>query len=153
MEQFAPSLTVACPAHGGPDRVRQVSHVYGEAATVTPARLLLSAERLAWAGTSCGVVGAVLLSIRAVLNGGGGAASVPLLVAACVCFGYAVACYGLAHARRIGAFLVSVAGAAPAAGRGRAGGVVLRAVQRGIHDGHVMVLSSRGRCEDRASSV
>ena len=104
MEQFAPSLTVACPAHGGPDHVRQVSHVYGEAATVTPARLLLSAERLAWAGTACGVLGAVLLSIRAVLSGG--AASVPLLVAACVCFGYAVACYGLAHARRVGAFLV-----------------------------------------------
>jgi hypothetical protein len=73
---------------------------------VTPARLLLSAQRLAWAGTACGVLGAVLLSVRAVLSGGGGAASVPLLVAACVCFGYAVACYGLAHARRIGAFLV-----------------------------------------------
>ena len=105
MEQFAPSLTVACPAHGGHDHVRRVSHVYGEAATATPARLLLSAQRLAWAGTACGVLGAVLLSVRAVLNGGG-AASVPLLVAACVCFGYAVACYGLAHARRIGAFLV-----------------------------------------------
>jgi hypothetical protein len=90
--------------HGGPDHVRRVSRVYGEAATVTPARLLLSAERLAWAGTACGVLGAVLLLIRAVLNGG--AASVPLLVAACVCFGYAVACYGLAYARRIGAFLV-----------------------------------------------
>ena len=106
MEQFAPSLTVACPAHGGPDHVRRVSHVYGEAAAVTPARLLLSAERLAWAGTACGVLGAVLLSIRAVLSGGGGAASVPLLVAACVCCGYAVACYGLAYARRVGAFLV-----------------------------------------------
>ena len=105
MEQFTPSLTVACPAHGGPNHVRRVSHVYGEAATATPARLLLSAERLAWAGTACGVLGAVLLSIRAVLKGGG-AASVPLLVAACVCFGYAVACYGLAYARRIGAFLV-----------------------------------------------
>ena len=80
--------------------------MYGEAATATPARLLLSAERLAWAGTACGVLGAVLLSIRAVLNGGGGAASVPLLVAAVVCFGYAIACYGLAYARRIGAFLV-----------------------------------------------
>jgi len=104
MERFAPSLTVACPVHGGPDHVRRVSRVYGDAATVTPARLLLSAERLAWAGTACGVLGAVLLLIRAVLNGG--AASVPLLVAACVCFGYAVACYGLAYARRIGAFLV-----------------------------------------------
>ena len=106
MEQFAPSLTVACPAHGGTDHVRRVSRVYGEAATVAPARLLLSAERLAWAGTACGVLGAVLLVVRAVLSGGGGAASVPLLIAACVCFGYAVACYGLAHARRIGAFLV-----------------------------------------------
>ena len=80
--------------------------MYGEAAGVAPARLLLSAGRLAWAGTACGVLGAVLLSVRAVLNGGGGAASVLLLAAACVCFGYAVACYGLAHARRIGAFLV-----------------------------------------------
>ena len=71
----------------------------------TPARLLLSAQRLAWAGTAFGVLGAVLLLVRAVLNGGG-AASVPLLVAACVCFGYAVACYALAYARRIGAFLV-----------------------------------------------
>ncbi len=79
--------------------------MYGEAGTATPARLLLSAERLAWAGTACGVLGAVLLSIRAVLNGGG-AASVALLVAAVVCFGYAIACYGLAYARRIGAFLV-----------------------------------------------
>jgi hypothetical protein len=103
VEQSAPSLTVACPAHGGPDHIRRVSHVYGEAATATPARLLVSAERLAWAGTACGVLGAVLLSVRAVLGGG---ASVPLLVAACVCFGYAVACYGLAYARRIGAFLV-----------------------------------------------
>jgi len=106
VEQSAPSLTVACPAHGGPDHVRRVSRVYGEAAALTPARLLLSAERLAWAGTACGVLGAVLLSVRAALNGGGGAASVPLLVAACVCFGYAVACYGLAYARRVGAFLV-----------------------------------------------
>ena len=105
MEQSAPSLTVACPAHGGPDHVRRVSRVYGEAAALTPARLLLSAERLAWAGTACGVLGAVLLSVRAVLNGGG-AASVLLLAAACVCFGYAVACYGLAYARRVGAFLV-----------------------------------------------
>jgi hypothetical protein len=106
VEQFAPSLTVACPAHGGPDHVRQVSAVYGDAATVTPARLLLSAERLAWVGTAFGVLGAVLLAIRAALTGGGGAASVPLLVAAVVCLGYAVACYGLAYARRIGAFLV-----------------------------------------------
>jgi hypothetical protein len=104
VEQFAPSLTVACPAHGGPDHVRRVSAVYGDAATATPARLLLSAERLAWAGTACGVLGAVLLSIRAVL--GAGAASVPLLVAAVVCFGYAIACYGLAYARRIGACFV-----------------------------------------------
>lgn len=106
MEQFAPSLTVACPAHGGPDHVRRVSAVYGKTGVLTPARLLLSAERLAWAGTACGVLGAVLLSIRAVLGNGDGAASVPLLVAACVCFGYAVACYGLAYARRVGAFLV-----------------------------------------------
>jgi uncharacterized membrane protein YidH (DUF202 family) len=106
VEQFAPSLTVACPAHGGPDHVRRVSAVYGEAATATPARLLLSAERLAWVGTALGVLGAVLLSVRAALKGGGGAASVPLLVAAIVCFGYAVACYGLAYARRVGAFLV-----------------------------------------------
>jgi len=105
VEQFAPPLAVACPAHGGPDHVRRVSAVYAGAPAVTgPARLLLSANRLAWAGTACGVLGAVLLSIRAVA--GSGAASVALLVAACVCFGYAIACYGLANARRVGAFLV-----------------------------------------------
>ena len=104
MEQFAPPLAVACPAHGGPDHVRRVSAVYAGGPAVTgPARLLLSANRLAWAGTACGVLGAVLLSIRAVTGGG---ASVALLAAACVCFGYAIACYGLANARRTGAFLV-----------------------------------------------
>ena len=106
MEHYAPSLTVACPAHGGPDHVRRVSSVYAEAAVLSPARLLLSAQRLAWVGTVFGVLGAVLLSIRAVLKDGGGAASVPLLVATVLCFGYAIACYALAHARRIGAFLV-----------------------------------------------
>jgi len=106
VEQFAPPLAVACPAHGGPDHVRRVSAVSAGASAVTgPARLLLSANRLAWAGTACGVLGAVLLSIRAVA-GGSAAGSVALLVAACVCFGYAIACSGLANARRVGAFLV-----------------------------------------------
>jgi len=109
MEQFAPSLTVTCPAHGGQDHVRRVSAVYPDAAPVLPgrpgpARLLVSANRLAWAGTICGVIGAVLLSIRAAV--GGGAASGPLVVAAVLCFGYAIACYGLASARRVSVFLV-----------------------------------------------
>lgn len=104
MEQFAPSLAVTCPAHGGPDHVRRVSAVYREQPTLTlagPIRLLLSARRLAWAGTVCGMLGAVAAWVRAAA--GGGAASGPLLVAAAVCFGYAIACYGLAAARRTGA--------------------------------------------------
>lgn len=105
MEQFAPPLAVACPAHGGNDHVRRVSAVYAEAAPfVTPAWLLLSANRLAWTGTACGVLGAVLVTVRAAV--GDGAASGPLLVAVVVCFCYAIACYGLAYARRAGALLV-----------------------------------------------
>jgi hypothetical protein len=106
VEQFAPSLTVTCPAHGGQDRVRRVSAVYPDAASGPPGpgRLLVSANRLAWAGTVCGVIGAVLVSIRAAI--GGGAASGPLVVVAAVCFGYAIACYGLAAARRVSVFLV-----------------------------------------------
>ncbi len=95
---------VACPAHRGQDHVRRVSVVYAEAApALSPARLLISADRLAWAGTICGVLGAALIWIRALV---GGAASGALLVAAVVCFAYAVACYGLAAARRAGAFLL-----------------------------------------------
>lgn len=105
MEHYAPSLTVACPAHRGQDHVRRVSVVYAEAGpALSPARLLISADRLAWAGTVCGVLGAVLIWIRAALDGG--AASGALFVVAIVCFGYAVACYGLAAARRAGAFLL-----------------------------------------------
>lgn len=78
--------------------------VYAETGpALSPARLLISADRLAWAGTVCGVIGAVLIWIRALA---GGAASGPLFVVAVVCFGYAVACYGLAAARRLGVFLV-----------------------------------------------
>lgn len=81
MEQPAPSLPVSCPVHNGRDHVRRVSVVYAEAAPamLSPVPVLKSAQRLAWAGTICGVAGAVLLWVRAVA---GGAVSGPALVAA-----------------------------------------------------------------------
>jgi hypothetical protein len=79
--------------------------VYAEAApaVLSAVPVLRSAERLAWAGTICAVIGAVLLWVRAVA---GGAVSGPALVAAVVCFGYAVSCYGWAAARRVSAFRI-----------------------------------------------
>lgn len=100
MEQLPPSLAVTCPAHRGRDRVRRVSVVHAEAAptALSPVPVLKSADRLAWAGTICGITGAVLVWVRAAV---GGAVSGPALIAAVVCFAYAVACYGWAAARRL----------------------------------------------------
>ena len=92
-------LVVSCPRHKGRDDVRRVSQVYAEVASelLSPSPVLKSADRLAWAGTICGVVGAALLWIRADV---GGAASGPLLAGAIVCLAYALSCYGWAAARR-----------------------------------------------------
>jgi hypothetical protein len=59
--------------------------------------VLKSADRLAWAGTICGLGGAALLWIGTAIRG---AVSWTMLVLAGVCFAYAVACYGWAAARR-----------------------------------------------------
>jgi hypothetical protein len=93
------SLVVSCPRHKGRDDVQRVSQVYADAASalLSPSPVLKSADRLAWAGTICGVAGAVLLWIRAAV---GGAASGFLLAAAVIAFAYALACYGWAAARR-----------------------------------------------------
>jgi hypothetical protein len=100
VEQSAPKASiVVCPRHMGRDRIRRVSEMYAdiESELLSPAPVLKSADRLAWAGTICGVAGAVLLWIRAAA---GGAASGFLLAAAIVCLAYALACYGWAAARR-----------------------------------------------------
>jgi hypothetical protein len=95
----AQSLAVVCPAHKGPDLIKQVSVVYAEAAPepLRPVPVLRSADRLAWAGTLCGVAGAALLWIGAAVRG---SVSGTMLVLAAVCFAYAIACCGWAAARR-----------------------------------------------------
>ena len=99
MDKSAQSLAVSCPRHKGPDQIRQVSMVYAQASPppLSPLPVLKSADRLAWAGTICGAVGAVLLWIGAAYRGD---TSGPMIAAASVCFAYALACYGLAAIRR-----------------------------------------------------
>jgi hypothetical protein len=95
----AESVAVSCPRHHGPDRIRQVSVVYAEAesARLRPVPVLKSADRLAWAGTICGLAGAVLIWVGTAIHG---AVSATVLVLAGICFAYAIACYGWAAARR-----------------------------------------------------
>lgn len=73
--------------------------VYAEAepSRLRPVPVLKSADRLAWAGTICGLAGAALIWIG---TGVRGAVSGTVLVLAGVCFAYAIACYGWAAARR-----------------------------------------------------
>jgi hypothetical protein len=99
VEQPAQSLAVFCPGHQGPDHIRQVSVVYADAAPerLSPVPVLRSADRLAWAGTICGLAGAALLVIGTAVRG---AVSGTMLGVAGVCIAYAIACYGLAAARR-----------------------------------------------------
>jgi hypothetical protein len=99
VEKSAQTLAVFCPRHKGIDQIRQVSLVYAEAAPalLSPLPVLKSADRLAWTGTIIGVAGAVLIWIGVAARG---AVSGPTLVAAGVCFAYALACYGWAAVRR-----------------------------------------------------
>jgi hypothetical protein len=92
-------VAVFCPGHKGLDHIRQVSVVYEEAAPehLRPVPVLRSADRLAWAGTLCGLAGAALLWIG---TGVRGSVSGAMLVVAGVCFAYGIACYGWAAARR-----------------------------------------------------
>lgn len=99
VEKSASSLVVLCPRHKGLDHIRQVSVVYAEAepARLSPLPVLKSADRIAWTGTMVGVAGAALIWIGALVYRG-----IPgsVLGVACVFFAYAIACYGLAAARR-----------------------------------------------------
>ena len=72
---------------------------YADAAPerLSPVPVLRSADRLAWTGTICGLAGAALLVVGTAIRG---AVSAAMLAVAGVCIAYAVACYGLAAARR-----------------------------------------------------
>lgn len=99
MDHPAQSLTVSCPRHHGQDQIRLVSVLYAEAAPerLSPMPVLRSADRLAWAGTICGLAGAAVLWIGTAARG---ATSGTMLVLAGVLFAFAIACYGWAGARR-----------------------------------------------------
>jgi hypothetical protein len=99
VDKCAQSIGVCCPNHKGLDRIRRVPVVYAEAAPdpLSPLPVLKSADRLAWAGTICGAIGAILLWIGSAYRGD---ISGPTLAAASVCFAYALACYGRAASRR-----------------------------------------------------
>jgi hypothetical protein len=99
VKQSRQTSIVPCPRHKAPDHIRPVSVVYTEDALslLSPGPVLKAATRLAWAGTSCGVAGAVAIWIGNVV--GAGAANIGLLCAI-ICFAYALALYGWAWARR-----------------------------------------------------
>lgn len=105
MENSALPIAVFCPRHKGLDHIRQVSLVYAEAAPArfSPLPVLKSADRLAWAGTICGLAGAVLLWAGTAVSG---APSGAMLAIGGVCLAYAVAFYGWAAARRASAVRV-----------------------------------------------
>lgn len=95
-----------CPRHKTADDVRRVSVLYeddsnsddmGAGSLLSPRPVLKAAGRLAWAGTGLGVLGMASIWVSNVVGGG---AVKPGLLAACVCFAYALALYGWAGARR-----------------------------------------------------
>lgn len=98
-EDYGQVPSTACPVHPDNSRIRRVSVVYETEAPqlLRPGPALRAAGRLAWAGTLCGVAGAVAIWVGALLGRG---ASGPALIAALVCFAYALALYGWAAARR-----------------------------------------------------
>jgi len=63
---------------------------------LSPWPTLKAADRLAWTGTGCGVLGVVSIGVGNVVSGG----AWPGLFAALFCFAYALAFYGWAAARR-----------------------------------------------------
>jgi hypothetical protein len=99
MEQSAPPAVPYCPMHKAPDHIHQVSALYAEASPepLSPWPVLKAAGRLAWTGTGCGILGMVSIWIGNVIGGG---AVGPALLAALFCFGYALAFYGWAAARK-----------------------------------------------------
>ncbi|HUN32471.1 MAG TPA: hypothetical protein VMU95_10705 [Trebonia sp.] len=105
-EDRGPVPSVTCPVHPENNRIQRVSVVYAADAPplLRPGPALRSASRIAWAGTGFGVAGAIALWIGALLGKG---ASGPALIAALVCFGYALALYGWAGARRARVMIIS----------------------------------------------
>lgn len=81
-----------------PDHIRQVSIIYAETSRdlLSPWPTLKAADRLAWIGTGCGVLGVVSIAVGNIVRGG----AWPGLFAALFCFVYALAFYGWATARR-----------------------------------------------------
>jgi len=88
-----------CPVHPENSRIQQVSVVYAARSDrlLQPGPVLKSANRLAWAGTACGVAGMVCIWAGSLIGKG---AAGPALIAASGCFAYALALYGWAGARR-----------------------------------------------------
>jgi hypothetical protein len=93
------TLLAACPVHPGNQKIQPVSVLYAAQAPrlLRPGPVLATAGRLAWAGTACGVLGAVAIWAGALISG---AAAGPALIAGAACLAYALAFYGWAAARR-----------------------------------------------------
>jgi hypothetical protein len=87
-----------CPVHKASDHIRQVSIIYKETSEglLSPWPALKAADRLAWIGTGCGVLGVVSIGAGNAVSGG----AWPGLFAALFCFAYAIAFYGWAGVRR-----------------------------------------------------
>lgn len=99
MEQSGQASPFPCPRHDGPDNIRLVSVVYAEDAggPLSPRPALKAADRLAWAGTTCGVAGMAAVWAGNVAGGSGTGIG---LFCGIICFAYALALYGWAAARR-----------------------------------------------------
>jgi hypothetical protein len=98
-QEHGQGLMAACPVHPGNRRIQPVSVLYAAQAPreLRPGPVLAAASWLAWAGTACGVLGAAAIWAGTLIGGG---AAGPALIAGAVCFGYALAFYGWAAARR-----------------------------------------------------
>ena len=99
VEEYGEPLMATCPVHPVNTRIQRVSVVYAARSDplLQPGPVLKSANRLAWAGTTCGVAGMVSIWAGSLIGKG---AAGPALIAASCCFGYALALYGWAGARR-----------------------------------------------------
>lgn len=95
--------SVPCPRHETSEDTRRVSALYADvfagsqADLLSPRPVLKTADRLAWAGTGFGVAGMALAWTASAVGGG---ARPVLFWCGIACFGYALALYGWAAARR-----------------------------------------------------
>ena len=98
-QKYGQGPVPACPVHPGNRGIQPVSVLYAAGAPrlLRPGPVLVAAGRLAWAGTACGVLGAVAIWAGTLIGGG---AVGPALIAGAICLGYALAFYGWAAARR-----------------------------------------------------